>query len=147
MNGSPLGENTIPKMASFDGGQAIDWTGPDAGPAAWRTFERLSHAWQLTLSEKLSLLGVPRATWYRWEPGRAVELLDEVRVRLSYLLGIYAALHHVLPVPARSHEWLRKPNRAPLFAGDTALARMCRGGIDDLAAVRAYLDAQLPGKS
>ena len=126
---------------------AIHWADPEAGAVAWRTFERLAEAWHLTLPEKLSLLGVTRPTWYQWQQDRAVKLDEAVRERLSYLLGIYAALQLLLPVPERAHEWLRKPNRAPLFSGSTAMARMRVGGIDDLKQVWAYLDAQLIGKA
>lgn len=124
----------------------FDWTNPQAGAAAWRTFERLAAAWQLTLPEKLSLLGVTRATWYQWEQGRAAVLDEAVRRRLTYVFGIFAALQALLPVPARAHEWLRKPNRAPLFAGSTALARLLSGDIEDLKRVREYVDAALAGE-
>lgn len=126
---------------------AMNWADPEAGSVAWRTFERLAEAWQLTLPEKLSLLCVTRATWYQWQQESAVKLDEAVRERLSYLFGIYAALQILLPVPERAHEWLRKPNRAPLFSGSSAMARMRAGDRDDLKQVRAYLDAQLIGKA
>ena len=129
-----------------DESAAIDWADLAAGAAALRAFERLADAWQLTLHEKLTLLGVNRATWYQWQQGRAVTLDEPVRLRLSYLFGIDGALQALLPVPGRAHEWLRKPNRAPLFAGGTALARMLSGDVEDLKQVRAYLDAELQGK-
>ena len=136
-------------MAKHESGEqdTIDWADPAAGAAAWRTFERLAEAWQLTLPEKLSLLGVTRATWYQWQQSRAMKLDEAVRERLSYLFGIYAALQALLPVPNRAHEWLRKPNRSPLFAGGSALARLRTGDIEDLKQVRAYLDSQLSGKA
>ena len=125
----------------------FDWTDAQAGAAAWRTFEALAAAWQLTLPEKLSLLSVTRATWYQWEQGRAVVLDETVRQRMSYLFGIFAALQALLPVPARAHEWLRKPNRAPLFAGSTALAHLLSGDIEDLKRVREYVEAALAGQA
>jgi Protein of unknown function (DUF2384) len=66
---------------------------------------------------------------------------------LSYLFGIYTALQALLPVPGRAHEWLSKPNRAPLLAGSPALARMLSGEVEDLKRVRDYLDAELQGKA
>ena len=62
--------------------------------------------------------------------------------RISYLLGIYKALHILLPTEHAANAWLKKPNTAPLFAGQTALKKMLRGSIVDLADVRRYLDAQ-----
>ena len=62
---------------------AINWADPAAGAAAKRAFERLADTWHLTLHEKLTLLGVNRATWYQWQQGRAVTLDEPVRLRLS----------------------------------------------------------------
>ena len=124
----------------------IDGADPAAGAAALHEFERLAESWQLTLPEKLNLLNVNRATWYQWQQGRAVVLDPPLRLRLSYLFGIDAALQTLLPVPGRAHEWLRKPNRAPLFAGGTALARMLSGEVEDLKHVIVYLGAELHGK-
>ena len=126
---------------------AIDWADPATGVAALHAFERLAEIWHLTLPEKLTLLGVNRTTWYQWQQGRAVTLDAPQRIRLSYLFGIYSALQALLPVPARAHEWLRKPNRAPLFGGGTALARMLSGELEDFKQVRAYLDAERQGKA
>ena len=126
---------------------AIEWADPATGAAALHAFERLAEAWHLTLREKLTLLNVTRATWFQWQQGRAVTLEEAVRLRLSYLFGIDSALQALLPVPGRAHEWLRKPNRAPLFGGGTALARMLSGDVEDLKQVRAYLDAELQGKA
>ena len=73
-------------------------------------------------------------------------VLDEaVGQRLSDVFGICAALQTRLPVPARAHEWLRKPNRAPLFDGAAALARLLSGDIEDLKRVREYVDAAWAG--
>ena len=134
-------------MNTANESDAIDWADPAAGAAAMRVFERLAEAWHLTRHEKLTLLGVNRATWYQWQQGRAVVLGAPLRLRLSTVFGIYGALQALLPVPARAHEWLRKPNRAPLFGGGTALARMLSGDSEDLKQVRAYLDAELQGKA
>ena len=126
---------------------AFDWADPATGVAALRAFERLAEIWHLTLHEKLTLLGVNRATWYQWQQGRAVTLEEPVRLRVSYLFGIDSALQALLPVPGRAHEWLRKPNRAPLFGGGAALARMLSGDVEALKQVRAYLYAELQGKA
>jgi hypothetical protein len=64
---------------------------------------------------------------------------------LSYLLGIYKALQVLLPATAAADAWIKKPNDAPLFAGQSALARMLGGNVADLIAVRQYLDARRGG--
>ena len=59
------------------------------------------------------------------------------------LLGIHKSLRHLFRDPPRGYEWLHKPNQA--FGGASALDRLLAGSIPDLAAVRAYLDAERGG--
>ena len=99
--------------------QPVNLQSASAGVAAMRTFWRLADAWQLSVAEQLTLLGVGRTTLYQWKQGKVGPLDRHVLERLSYLFGIYAALQILLPVPERANEWLRKPNAAPLLAGQS----------------------------
>lgn len=130
-----------------DSSTHVDVNTPEAAAAALRTYWRLAEAWKLTIAEQVTLLGVARTTLYQWKQGRVGALDRHVLERLSYLFGIYSALQIVLPVPARASEWLRKPNRAPLFGDGSALSRMLGGQVADLYVVRQYLDAQRGGKA
>lgn len=125
----------------------VDLATPAAAQAAMRTFWRLSDAWNLGIAEQATLLGVGRTTLYQWKKGSVPALDRHVLERLSYLFGIYAALHILFPVPERADAWVRKPNDAPLFGGASALDRMLGGQVADLFVVRQYLDAQRGGKS
>lgn len=125
----------------------VDVNTPEAAAAALRTFWRLAEVWKLTIAEQVTLLGVARTTLYQWKQGRVGALDRHVLERLSYLFGIYSALQILLPVPARASEWLRKPNRAPLFGEGSALSRMLAGQVADLFVVRQYVDAQRGGKA
>ena len=119
-----------------------------ASQSALRTFWRLAEAWQLAVPEQATLLGVGRTTLYQWKKGTVAAPLDRhVLERLSYLFGIYAALHILLPVAAQADAWVRQPNAAPLFGGTSALERMLGGQVADLFVVRHYLDAQRGGKA
>jgi len=112
-----------------------------------RTFWRLAQAWDLTSAEQMTLLGVGKTTLYQWKQGRVGVLDRHVLERLSYLFGIYAALHVLLPVPERANGWIRKPNDAPFLGGSSALQRMLAGQVADLFVVRQYLDAQRGAKA
>lgn len=57
---------------------------------------------------------------------------DDVLIRISYLLGIYKALYILLTDPVQAEGWIRRPNVAPMFAGDTVLKFLCRGGLSEL---------------
>lgn len=119
----------------------------ESAAAALRTFWRLADAWKLTPAEQMKLLGVGRSALYQWKAGKVGPLDRHVLERLSYLFGIYAALQLPLPDAQRAVDWVRKPNAAPLFAGQSALQRMLGGQVADLYVVRQYLDAQRGGKA
>ena len=119
----------------------------DAETAAMlRAFFNLTQRWQLNDREGRILLGWPAArTYARWKAGQvqASRISRDTRERLSLLMGIHKGLRYMFPDPSRGYAWLRKPNGA--FGGDTALNRLLAGSIPDLAAVRAYLDAERAG--
>ena len=72
-------------------------------------------------------------------------VLDTDRLtRISYVIGIYKALHG-LHGDALADEWVRLPNRNPIFAGQTPLAFMIRGGLPAMQTVRRLLDARRAG--
>jgi hypothetical protein len=58
-------------------------------------------------------------------------------------MGIHKALRTLFKTPADAHGWIHRDNLA--FGGQSALARMLAGDVTDLAAVRAYLDAERSG--
>jgi hypothetical protein len=125
----------------------VDPHSATAAVAVLRTFWRLADAWKLSVVEQGTLLGVGRTTLYQWKQGRVGPLDRHVLERLSYLLGIYAALQVLLPQPEQADAWVRRPNQAPLFGGHSALERMLGGQVADLYVVRQYLDAQRGGKA
>jgi hypothetical protein len=129
-----------------------EWQSPPVGldqmaSAGLRAFERIAQAWGLSVDEQIVLLGQPpRSTFFAWRkaPDKA-RLPRDTLERLSNLLGIYKALQILLPQPAAADAWLRQPNQAALFGGQTALQRMLAGNLSDLHLVRRYLDAARGG--
>ncbi|HEY8289407.1 MAG TPA: MbcA/ParS/Xre antitoxin family protein [Acetobacteraceae bacterium] len=114
--------------------------------AGLRAFFRLSALWKLTIAEQMALLGVTaRSTFFQWRKDPRVDLPKDTLERLSYLLGIYKALQILLPNAQAADAWVREPNQAPLFGGQSALRRMLSGNVADLFLVRQYLDAQRGG--
>lgn len=127
--------------------QRLELTSAATAASAWRTFNNIAEVWQLSVAEQTTLLGISRATLYQWRQGRVPPLDRNVLERLSYLFGIYKALHILFSVAAHANSWIRAPNSAPLFGGRSALDRMLSGHVADLYVVRQYLDAQLEGKA
>ena len=112
--------------------------------AALESFFNLAKRWGLTATQERALLGdPPESTFYKWKAERTAKRLSrDVLDRISYLLGVYKALNILLPSPRAADEWVKKPNSAPLFQGQSALQRMLGGSVVDLSDVRRYLDAQ-----
>jgi len=115
-----------------------------SGPAL-RTFFNIADAWHLTPDEQRTLLGAERSTYYKWKRERDGLLSKDTLERISYILGIYKALHILLPKAEAADTWIRRPNNAPLLGGKSALDRMLSGRVSDLYVVRQYLDAQRGG--
>jgi hypothetical protein len=114
-------------------------------PSAVRGMVKLTKAWGLTVDQACSLLGeVPASTWYSWKASTPTDLGVDRLTRVSYLLGIYSALHALFSGPL-ADQWLARPNANALFAGATPLEVMLRGGIPAMAQVRAFLDSRRGG--
>lgn len=116
------------------------------GATALTAFFNIAAAWHLSADDERTLLGSPpRSTFFKWKSERASKLPQDTLERISYVMGIYKALHILLPTPEAADAWIRKPNAAPITNGVSALERMRGGRVVDLADVRRYLDAERGG--
>src|SRR5579862_6297905 len=112
---------------------------------ALKAFFGITHKWELSAEQERILLGVPRATFYRWKHQLDGSLTSDTLERISYILGIYKALRILLPNENAANKWIHRPNTAPLFCGRSALDKLVKGRVVDLADVRRYLDAERGG--
>lgn len=116
-----------------------------SGPAL-RTFFRIAELWELSVDDQMTLLGVTaRSTFFKWKKDPNTVLPKDTLERISYIVGVYKALQILLPNEKAADEWVKRPNEAPVFAGQSALDRMLSGQVADLFVVRQYLDAQRGG--
>lgn len=110
---------------------------------ALTAFFNIATAWDLSAEDERLLLGSPpRSTFFKWKSERNAKLSADTLERISYVMGIYKALHILLPTAQAADAWVKKTNTAPLFGGRSALERMRGGRVVDLADVRRYLDAE-----
>jgi hypothetical protein len=108
--------------------------------AAFNLFQR----WQVNDRQARILLGEPSpSTFYRWKRNEIGTVPRDTVWRLGDLMGIHKALRYMFTDPERGYAWVSKPNVA--FGGRSALERMLAGAPADIAAVRAYLDAERGG--
>lgn len=108
-------------------------------------FFAIVEKWDLTMDQAGELLGgVPRSTIYKWKTGSGTLRQDEL-TRISYIIGIYKALHILLPA-SLADEWVKRPNDDFLFGGRSPLDFALRSGIPGLQQVRSLLDAARGGR-
>ena len=118
-----------------------------SGPAL-RTFFRIAELWKLSVDDQMALLGLSaRSTFFKWKKNPDTVLPRDTLERISYILGIYKGLQILLPNEQAADAWIKRPNEAPLFAGQSALDRMLSGQVADLFVVRQYVDAQRGGRA
>ena len=105
-----------------------------------RAFWNLARLWSLTDREQMRLLGISgKSTLRRWRGGKVTALRADTFERLSLIFGIFRAINELLGPGEQADRWLRAPNRAPLFGGQSALDLMLSGRVGDLHAVQDYL--------
>jgi len=121
---------------------------PSSKPGgATRTVVRILEIWNLNDAQSSQLLGVSEEEFRGWKVAAPAEydLPLEGLERVSYLLGIYKALHIIIPDKVLADSWITGPNDGPLFGGVPPLSHMLIGGISSLRDVRLYLDSHLDG--
>lgn len=111
---------------------------------ALRAFARIGSAWSLTTQEQSAILGRPvDVACSQLDAGAMDSEWPETLQRISFVLGIYAALHALFPDQEQADTWIRRPSSGAPFKGEPALALMCTGRLGDLKIVREYLDGQV----
>jgi len=112
---------------------------------ALKAFFNIMARWKVRDEDARALLGgVTNGPFYEMkrDPDR---VLDADRLtRLSYVIGIFKALQ-ILHSRSVADQWMQLPNRNPIFAGQTPLAYLIRGGLPAMQTVRRLLDARRAG--
>ena len=100
--------------------------------------------WRLPMERVGDLLGgMPRSTLYKLKTAAGTLKQDEL-TRISYAVGIYKALHILLPAE-HADRWMTQPNDNFLFGGQPPLDYAIRNGIPGLQQIRSLLDAARGG--
>lgn len=108
-------------------------------------FFNIMEKWGLKDDEARELLGgLSSSSFYEWKknPSRVLEV-DRI-TRVSFLIGIYKALH-ILYGDKLADEWVSLPNQNVIFGGQSPLQFMLSGGLIAMQVVRKLLDARRGG--
>jgi hypothetical protein len=112
---------------------------------ALKAFFNIMTRWRVRDEDARALLGgVTNGPFYEMkrDPNRVIDA-DRL-TRVSYLIGIFKALQ-ILHSRTLADEWVHLPNQNPIFAGQSPLVYMARGGLPAMQTVRRLLDARRAG--
>ncbi|NPD67179.1 DUF2384 domain-containing protein [Lichenicola cladoniae] len=115
-------------------------------PAALDGVIRLSDLWRLSTEETCLLLGdMSERSWFRlkkqdFRADRTLRLSQDMLTRISVLVGIFKGLR-LLFSETLADDWIRLPNRGPLFGGRTPIEIAIERGIPGLLEIRFHIDA------
>ncbi|MCR8724601.1 MbcA/ParS/Xre antitoxin family protein [Frigidibacter sp. ROC022] len=108
---------------------------------ALKAYARVAAAWSLSQKEAAALADMSESTWKRArKPGFTGELTKDQLLRLSAVIGIYKSLELYFSEPL-ARVWMTRPNGGPLFGGARPVDAAIDGGLPQILATRAYLDA------
>lgn len=114
-------------------------------PGALGAFFNIMARWRVRDEDARALLGgISNGPYYALKKRPERTLDADTLLRISYLVGIFKALH-ILHAGPLADEWVRLPNTNRIFGGHTPLAYMVRGGMPAMQAVRRLLDARRGG--
>ena len=114
-------------------------------PAANRAFFSLTAQWKLRDEDARNLLGgISNGSFYQLKRSAYKTLDQDKLARISLLVGIFKALN-ILFNPRLADAWVQLPNANLIFAGESPLAYMRKGGVPNMIRVRQLLDARRGG--
>lgn len=114
-------------------------------PSALRAFFNIMQRWSIKDADARQLLGgIASSTFYDYKRNPDRVLDQDKLMRISYLVGIYKALH-ILHGEDLADRWVAMPNRNRIFGGRSPLAYMVEGGAPAMQTVRRLLDARRGG--
>src|SRR5213079_2418078 len=116
------------------------------GPSAVKAFFKIRDLWELRDEDARQLLGgMSNGAFYELKR-KARGTLDQDRLtRISILTGVFKALN-ILYSKKLADRWIQQPNDNPVFAGESPLSYMIKGGQPAMMRVRQLLDARRGGR-
>jgi uncharacterized protein (DUF2384 family) len=115
-------------------------------PAAVKAFLKLRELWELRDEDARQLLGgISNGAFYELKKNVRARLDQDRLTRISILTGIFKALN-ILYSKKLADRWMQLPNENPMFAGNTPLSYITKGGLPAMLCVRQLLDSRRGGR-
>jgi hypothetical protein len=124
----------------------IDLTDEDTrqrlSQGAGKAFFNIMDAWNIRDADARCLMGdMSNGSFYAFKKNPAKTLDSDKLRRISYLIGIFKALN-ILHGQELADEWMRLNNSNRIFAGQTPVEYLIRGGLPAFETLRRLLDAR-----
>lgn len=111
-------------------------------PSALKAYFNILTKWGIKDIDGMRLMGgISRGKYYVLKKNPAGVLDQDKLQRISLLVGIFKALN-ILYSERLADAWASLPNTNRLFAGQTPVEFMARGGLPGMMVVRRLLDAR-----
>jgi hypothetical protein len=108
----------------------------------FRAFLGVTEKLGLSVQERRVVLGdIPDSTYHKWRSRGAPELTADMLTRISLMLGIFKGLRLLFASDEAALRWLKATNQDTPFAGRSPEEFLLQGPLDNLFAVRRYIDA------
>jgi uncharacterized protein (DUF2384 family) len=138
---SPIGAILVLMVALPPRLTTADREPTEGALTAIKALSRVFKAWRVNGETAATLSGVSERTWTRMRSGAwSGSLNQDQRMRASALIGLYKGLHLYFGDPL-ADQWVKMPNRGPLFKGRSPLDHMQEGGLPAMMETREYIDA------
>lgn len=112
------------------------------GPTGLKVAIRILERWKCTPEEQQAILGLARATYYKYKKNPESARLDRDQLdRVSYVLNIHAALNTVFENPANRYGFMRMRNHNPYFSGKAPIEIVSQGSMASLYETFKRIDA------
>lgn len=137
-------------VTRYSPAQLVDFSSKEErkrlSPNSLVLFFNIMEKWDVRDEDARELLGsVTNGPFYEMKKKPRGRVLDADRLyRISYLVGIYKALH-IVHGEKLANQWVQLRNRNQMFHGSTPLDYMVRGGLPAMQNVRRLLDARRGG--
>jgi hypothetical protein len=115
-------------------------------------FIAIADQWRLTIPQRLTILGKPpssTSTYHHWKHAVAdqkpIQDNPDFIDRIAYVVGIFESAGRFWGTPERAMAWLTQANKALIFEGQSPLAKMLGGRMEDLRQTCAYIEGTAEG--